>query len=142
MVEARAAAYLWIMLATSSDLSPEAHPALRSEARTAIQSEPGAPRALPAILVLGLFLPFSLWVIYASGPMGLYRVIRHEPWGTQLFLDLCISAFIAGSWMVGDARRRKLTVWPFVVATALAGSIGLLAYLVRRSLSAAPAARS
>lgn len=126
MVESRAAAYLWIMLATSSS-------ELRLESRPAIQTEPAAPRALPAILALGLFLPFSLWVVYASGPVGLYRVIRHEPWGAQLFFDLCISAFIAASWMVGDARRRRITVWPFVVATALAGSIGLLAYLVRRS---------
>lgn len=135
MVESRAAAYLWIMLATSL---PEPRPALR----TAIHDAPGAPRALPAILALALFLPFSLWVVYASGPMGLYHVIRHEPWGAQLFFDLCISAFIAASWMVRDARRRQLTVWPFVVATALVGSIGLLGYLVRRSFSPAPAGRS
>jgi hypothetical protein len=138
MVESRAAAYLWIMLATSpSALRSEPHLA----SQPAVQTEPDAPRALPAILVLGLFLPFSLWVVYASGPVGLYRVIRHEPWGAQLFFDLCISAFIAGSWMVGDARRRRITVWPFVVATALTGSVGLLSYLVRRSLSPAPAAR-
>lgn len=128
MVAPRAAAYLWIMLATSpSELRLESRPALQTELRT--------PRALPAILALALFLPFSLWVVYASGPMGLVNVIRHEPWGAQLFFDLCISAFIAASWMVRDARRRQLTVWPFVVATALVGSIGLLGYLVRRSFA-------
>ena len=132
MVESRAAAYLWMMQATSpAGLRSEFHPATRTELR--------APRALPAILTLSLFLPFSLWVVYASGPMGLVNVVRHEPWAAQLFIDLGISAFIAASWMVGDARRRRLTVWPFVVATALVGSIGLLAYLVRRSLSPSPA---
>jgi hypothetical protein len=124
MVESRAAAYLWSMLATSL-------PEPRSELR--------APRALPAILALALFVPFSLWVIFVDGPMGLYDVIRHEPWGAQLFFDLCISAFIAGSWMVRDARQRKIAVWPFVVATVLAGSIGLLSYLVRRGLRPAAA---
>lgn len=128
MVAPRAAAYLWIMLATSPS-------ELRLESRSALQTESGPPRALPAVLALALFLPFSLWVVYASGPMGLVNVIRHEPWGAQLFFDLCISAFIAASWMVRDARRRQLTVWPFVVATALVGSIGLLGYLVRRSFS-------
>lgn len=111
-----------------------------SEARSpSASSAPAAPSAVPAALVLALFLPFSLWVLAKEGIMALPRVITEEPWAAQLLVDLGISCFLAGTWMVRDARQRKITVWPFVLATALVGSIGLLAYYVRRSLPAAPA---
>lgn len=132
MVAPLAAAYLGSMqantIAASSSLSE-----VRSSSAGARR-----PSALPAALVLALFLPFSLWVVYQDGPVGFLRVATEEPWGAQLFFDLGISCFIAGTWMVRDARQRKITVWPFVVATALAGSIGLLAYYVRRGFSEAP----
>lgn len=133
MVEARRVAYPGIMQAPSIAASS-------SEARSpSASSAPAAPSAVPAALVLALFLPFSLWVLAREGVMALPRVITEEPWAAQLLVDLGISCFIAGTWMVRDARQRKITVWPFVVATALVGSIGLLAYYVRRSFSAAPA---
>jgi hypothetical protein len=40
-------------------------------------------------------------------------------------------------WMVGDARKRGLATGPFVVLTIFLGSIGLLAYAVRRGFAPA-----
>jgi hypothetical protein len=39
-------------------------------------------------------------------------------------------------WMIHDARKHAIKTWPYVVATLLLGSIGLLAYVVRRGLVA------
>ena len=36
--------------------------------------------------------------------------------------------------MRGDARKRGIAIWPYVTATILLGSIGILAYLVRRGV--------
>lgn len=129
MVELRAARYLRSMQANT----------IASASLPEVRSSSVAPRGWPAALVLAVFVPFSFWVIAKDGVMGLPRVVSEEPWAAQMLFDLGSSCFVAGTWMVRDARQRKLTVWPFVVATALLGSIGLLAYYVRRSFSDAPA---
>jgi hypothetical protein len=49
-------------------------------------------------------------------------------------LDLLIACSFGIGWMTGDARRRGITSWPFVVMTVVVGSIGLLGYLVWRSV--------
>jgi hypothetical protein len=46
-----------------------------------------------------------------------------------------IACSIGIGWMRTDARKRKLTYWPYVVATVFLGSIGLLTYVVRRGLA-------
>lgn len=37
-----------------------------------------------------------------------------------------------GLWLIGDARRRGVAAWPWLLAILLLGSIGLLAYLFVR----------
>jgi hypothetical protein len=127
MVARRRRPYPSIMQATL-----EAAP--RSLSSSASPETAVRPSLVPAALVLALFVPFSLWVLYADGVMGLINVIRHEPWGAQLFFDLCISASLASVYVVRDARKRGLVVWPFLVETLLLGSIGLLSYFVYRGL--------
>jgi hypothetical protein len=133
MVAPRRRPYLWSMQATL-----EAAP----RALASSSAAPAAPRPSPALaaLVLALFVPFSLWVLYVDGVTGLVNVIRHEPWGAQLLVDLCISATIASVYVARDARKRGLTAWPFLVGTLLAGSIGLLSYFVYRGLRGRAAA--
>ena len=126
-MESRRAAYLWIMQSTTL-------PAPASLSSSSLSSPASAPRSLPAALVLAAFTAFSLWVAYVDGPLGFLSLAGREPWGLQLLLDLCISAFIALSWIIRDARQRKIAAWPYVVATMLVGSIGLLSYLVHRGL--------
>lgn len=93
-----------------------------------------ATKAAVAAVILIVFTAFSLWVVAGHGYFGFLTLARDEPWGLQLLLDLAIACSFAVGWMVADARKRQLTVWPFVVTTLFVGSIGPLAYVVRRGL--------
>ena len=57
--------------------------------------------------------------------------LRTEDELWEHMLKNCIGLLV--HWMVGDARRRGLNPWPWVVATLLGGSLVLLVYLVRRT---------
>ncbi len=54
-----------------------------------------------------------------------------------LFLDLIICLGMACAWMIQDARRRGIVVWPFVILSAAFGAAGPLLYLIRRPRTAA-----
>jgi hypothetical protein len=56
----------------------------------------------------------------------------------QLLLDLVIAVGFGTAWMVADARKRRLTAWPYAVAAVFAGSLAILAYCVRRSITRRP----
>ena len=85
-----------------------------------------------ATLVLIPFALYSLWVVVAHGPLGFLTLARREPWAMQMFIDLGIYCVLGIVWMVSDARRRQVRVWPFVLVAILAGSLGPLAYLALR----------
>jgi hypothetical protein len=53
-----------------------------------------------------------------------------------MLFDLALACFVAVGWVIGDAKRRRIAAWPFVVATVLTGSVGLLAYLIWRGFAA------
>jgi cytochrome bd-type quinol oxidase subunit 2 len=91
--------------------------------------------AVLAGLVLAGFGVFSCWVVATQGYFGFVRLADHEPWALQMLLDLVIACAFAVSWVVRDARKRGIASWPFVVATLLLGTIGVLAYCVRRSFA-------
>jgi hypothetical protein len=55
-----------------------------------------------------------------------------------MLLDLVIALSFAIGWMRADARRRGIAIWPYVIATVLLGSIGILAYCVRRGVIRRP----
>jgi hypothetical protein len=86
-----------------------------------------------AAIVLVAFGTFSVWVAAGHGLVGFVGLVGREPWALQMLLDLAIACWIAIGWVIGDARKRGIAAWPFIAATVLAGSIGLLAYLVRRA---------
>jgi hypothetical protein len=92
--------------------------------------------AIPLVVLLA-FSAFSLWVVATKGYFGFLTLARDEPWGLQVLLDVAISCFLYSTWMVRDARERKLPVAPYLVAMLFLGSIGALAYLVHRGLRAA-----
>ena len=89
------------------------------------------PRPL-AIIVLAVFGAFSLYITITYGYTGFIAVAGREPWALQMLLDLVIACSFAVGWMIRDARKHGITAWPYVVATVFLGSIGLLAYVVRR----------
>lgn len=85
-----------------------------------------------AAVVLVPFTLYSTWVTYDQGYVPFFTLPWSHPIWTQEFLDLCIALTMVSAWMLGDARRRGATVWPYLVATPLLGSIAPLTYLVLR----------
>ena len=102
---------------------------------TATPSSSIRPLTLIAGVLLAAFGAFSLWVVATQGYFGFVALAGREPWALQMLIDLVIALSIAVGWMSGDARKRGIATWPSVVATVALGSLGVLAYLVRRGLT-------
>jgi len=96
------------------------------------------PIAIVALVVLIVFTTFSLWVTARHGYTGFIDSAGRDPWALQMLLDVAIACLIYSVWLVPDARRLGIRAWPYLIATLFLGSIGGLAYLVRRGLLAAP----
>lgn len=92
-------------------------------------------KALIALLVLATFGAFSLWVVFTRGYVGFLTLSAREPWALQMLLDLVIACSFVIAWMVRDARKHGIAVWPYIAMTIPFGSIGVLVYLVRRGLA-------
>ncbi len=91
-------------------------------------------RLLLLIAVIGLFGVLSALALLDVGYRGIIEP-HFQTWGgAQVFVDLVILAVLACVWMVADARTRGISPWPFVVATLLTGSFGVLFYLVLREV--------
>jgi hypothetical protein len=120
MVAPRADRYLWVMSTT-----------------TAIPSSSLRPLTVIAAAVLAVFGAFSAWVVATQGYLGFVELAGREWWGLQMLLDLVIALSFAVGWMIADARRRQIATWPYLVATVLLGSVGILAYCVRRGFAPA-----
>jgi hypothetical protein len=84
-----------------------------------------------AALVLAAFGAFSVWVVAGHGFTGFLSLVRREPWGLQMLLDLGIALSFAIGWMRHDAKKRGIKAWPYVALTIATGSIGVLIYFVR-----------
>ncbi len=96
-------------------------------------------------VLIALFVGFTAWsltVALADGPLGFLTLALREKWAAQMLLDLCISLFVAWTWLRVDAKQRGITAWPYQLATLALGSIGVLAYLIHRELRGAPARRT
>ena len=89
---------------------------------------------LLAIVTLD-FLAFTVWVVAEHGFVGVFAEVLSTWPGVQVFTDLAIALTIVLVGMVMDARRRGISVLPFVIATLALGSLGPLAYLIRREWS-------
>ncbi|GIW13754.1 MAG: hypothetical protein KatS3mg062_1193 [Tepidiforma sp.] len=84
-------------------------------------------------LVLAAFAVFTAYVVARVGLVGIFEPHFTE-WGpAQVFADLVLMGLITIGWMVRDARQRGAAVWPYVVLTLAAGSIGPLLYLAVRA---------
>lgn len=96
------------------------------------------PALLCILIAFGLLSSYAMWQV---GYVGIFTS-SFANWGTaQVFCDLVVSSVLIMVWMVSDARARGLNAWPFVVVTLLAGSFGILFYLLRRGVEA-PAVRA
>ncbi|MBY0279037.1 DUF2834 domain-containing protein, partial [Candidatus Binatia bacterium] len=85
-----------------------------------------------AAIVLVDFAAFSTWVVVQYGYLGLFAQALASPATIQVLLDLVIALTMVSAWMWRDAKRHGINPLPFLVLTITLGSIGPLAYLVRR----------
>ena len=85
---------------------------------------------VPAILSAAFFA-FTLSVVVNEGLFGFLTEHTRSGWGLQIGLDLLLCGGVALSFGTHLARRHGVTAWPFVVATLLTGSVGLLAFAAR-----------
>ena len=93
-----------------------------------------SPRLLALIVVIGLFGVLTALALMDVGYFGIIAP-HFQSWGAgQVFADLAILAVLGCLWMVADGRARGINPWPFVVATLVGGSFGVLLYLVSREL--------
>jgi hypothetical protein len=127
--------------ATPTAASPNVLSAAATTAGTqaAAMSSRAAPvsrllTAIAAILLAG-FGAFSIWVVATRGYTGFLELAGRERWALQMLLDLVIALSFAFSWVRRDARARGIAVWPYAIATVLLGSIGILAYCIRRGVA-------
>ena len=79
-----------------------------------------------------LFTGYSLWIIAQHGYTGFLTLAGREPWAMQMLLDLVIALVAVSTVLERDARRRGIAAWPWLLGTALLGSIAPLWYLVLR----------
>src|SRR5687768_6558872 len=86
----------------------------------------------PIALVFVPFTIYSVWVAASHGPLGFLEVAGREPWAMQMLLDLCIALFVVTVLVIRDARAQGRNPWPYVVATALVGSIAPMVYALTR----------
>lgn len=89
---------------------------------------------LKQILLSILLVVFTVetgYVLYLYG-MGWIEVVFSNPVSLLVFVDLCIALTMVMVWMVRDAHERGISPWPYVATTLFAGSVGTLAYLIRR----------
>ncbi len=142
MVTPRSGDYPWVMTSTTATT-----PVPSPKAPFAIAVAPVAPissRVAPAsrwltivaAILLAGFGAFSIWVVATRGYTGFLDLAGRERWGLQMLLDLVIALSFAFSWVRRDARVRGIAAWPYAIATVLLGSIGILAYCVRRGVVA------
>lgn len=89
-------------------------------------------KALLLLFVLIDFVAFTAYVVYTNGYLQFIYSALTDLYTIQIALDLIIALALVLVWMVLDARKRGVTVWPFVIATCFLGSISPLAYLFLR----------
>jgi hypothetical protein len=84
-------------------------------------------------LVLADFAVFTGWVLWQYGYVGLLDAALANAATLQVGIDLVLACAIGSYWVYNDARARNVNPWPYLITTVFLGSIGLLAYAVRRA---------
>lgn len=90
-----------------------------------------------AVLILA-FLLFTGWtftIVADQGLGGFVVLLRDQPWGRQVWVDLGLSLMVSWAWLLDEAKGLKLRAWPWIVGTLLVGSIAVLGFLIRRELA-------
>jgi hypothetical protein len=93
-------------------------------------------------VVLADFAALNAYVVWQYGYTGFLQLATANAATVALLVDVTIALGIFAVWMWRDARDRGLSPVPYMLLMAVFGSVGALAYLIRRELDTddAPAA--
>ncbi len=86
-------------------------------------------------LVLLDLLAVEAYAVYHYGYLGFFDLLLANAATVSVLVDLTIALALVMAWMWRDARARGVSPVPYVVLTLLLGSVGPLAYLIRREAS-------
>lgn len=89
------------------------------------------PRWVAPLALWVLFTAYTIYVATVGGPVGFLTLPASHPWGLQVGLDLVISLAVALVYVSPEAKRHGVARLPFVLATCVLGSVGLLANVTR-----------
>lgn len=78
------------------------------------------------------FFALTAFVVVKHGYIGFFAELLSSWPGILATTDLTIALVLISIWMLIDARKHGLSVLPYLVVTLLTGSLGPLAYLIRR----------
>lgn len=90
-------------------------------------------KRLGLVVILVDFVALTAYAVYYHGYLAFFDLYAMNAIQVQIFIDLVIALSLFLTWMVPDARARDISPIPYVVLTLTLGSIGALAYLIRRS---------
>jgi hypothetical protein len=82
--------------------------------------------------ILISFSLFSSWVMWQVGYVGIWQAGLVSSASVQILVDLVICCLIISSWMIGDARARGISPYPWLIAVLTTGSLAILVYLIFR----------
>lgn len=85
------------------------------------------------VTILTAFSALSAYALYQHGVCDFLHLAVATPANLTLSADLVIALTLVSAWLWRDARSRGKSPWPFLVLTALLGSVGPLLYLVLKS---------
>lgn len=92
--------------------------------------------------VLFDFSALTAYAVYEVGYAGFFEILFSDIVGITVAVDLFIALGMALVWMVRDARAHDISPIPYILLTLAFGSVGPLAYLLRRPEEATVAAPS
>ena len=83
-------------------------------------------------VLLADFIAVNVYVLWNYDIVSIFEVMSANAVVGLAAFDLVIALGIGCGWMVLDAHTRQQNPWGYVALTMATGSIGLLAYLIRR----------
>ena len=95
-------------------------------------------RLILLTVTFALFGAYSLWLLLDVGYIAIWQAGFASASSFQILMDLVIACLIVSSWMIGDAKARGVTVWPWILAVVTTGTLAILVYLIVRELAKKP----
>ncbi len=89
-------------------------------------------KAILLALVVADFTAFSIWAFASLGWNETWAAAFASPVNTQIGLDLGFAVLFGLVFLWRDAKANAINPVPFVLLSLCLGSIGLMAYGVRR----------